>query len=84
MWSACCGADRLEGHVGLRLESDFQSLRILQEGLPGDLGCNPVAQSQYVELLLDLWVPEKWDGLLGISNVCGREGGGAAVCEEVA
>lgn len=28
--------------------------------LPGDLGCNSVAQSQRVELLLDLWVPGKW------------------------
>lgn len=80
MWSACCGADRLEGHVGLRLESDFLPVTTYSaEGtLPGGLGCNPVAQSQCVELL-DLWVPGKWDGLLGISNVCGREGGGSGL-----
>ena len=38
--------------------------------------CNPMAQSQRVELLLDLWVPGKWEHLLGIINVCGGWGRG--------
>lgn len=45
---------------------------------------NPVAQSQCVELLLDLWVPGKWEGPLAIISVCGRQGGGGSVDEEVA
>lgn len=36
-----------------------------------------MAQSQCVEILLDLWVPGKGEDLLGVINVCGGWGRGS-------
>lgn len=51
---------------------------LLRRGTMRGPWVNPVAWSQRVQLLLGPWVPGKWEGLLAIINVCGREGRGCS------